>query len=181
METLVIKGKSYKILVDSKIENVKNFLSADLEQLEDKKLVEYNSRSTFKVKFVGVFTTPNYDYISLPKKFTVTEDNVELIKKVLNKYKKIKIDGKILITNYSFIPKTGEYIESDIFYFNKLKEYFLDYITYEFIYPEGKITKHSVQPAEGTIDVPKTELNTIRYGHGLTYKIKETKKEGWNL
>jgi hypothetical protein len=182
MKDLIINNKNYKILIDNTSENENIFLQNDLDFLKSKDLIKEINKKDIRIRFVGEIITPNYHYISLPKKFNITEDNVILIKKTLNKYKNLKKDGKSLIENYSFSPDNKGELSSDIFYFNKLKEYFLDYITYEFIYPKEKNEIHSNEHSSGDIDVPKTDMNIDRYGYGITYKIKDIKNNPkWNL
>jgi hypothetical protein len=182
MKDLVFNHNPYKILVDNTREEDDVFLKQDLDFLLSGNLVSYINRTQIKIKFVGEVITPNTTYISLPKNFEQTQANALLTKKVLNKYKKLKKDNKLLIDNYSFIPDTKSEIKSDVFYFNKLKEFFLDYVTYEFVYPKDKEAIHSGIPLKGAIDPVKTDFNLGRYGYGITYKVKDVKNtKEWNL
>jgi len=170
----------YKVIVDNSEESNLIF-SDDIKFFLEEKLIEQKGENSI-VKFVGEVITPHCKYISLPKLFNITENNVRLIKKVINKYKTLKYENKILITNVSYAADKEAEIKSDAFYFNKLKEYFLDYITYEFIYPKKKLIKHSKTPLKGKIDVLKTEREFERKGGGVTYKIKDIKNSlNWGL
>lgn len=91
--------------------------------------------------------------------------------------------GKTLLTNTSFsISQTGN-IKSEKFYYSELKEFFLDYITYEYIYPRKMIKKHSSAPISGgKLDVFSTMRNRPQKGPGITYRVKDIKNtEDWNI
>ena len=134
--------------------------------------------------FVGELITPENTYFSVPKNFEPIKENIELFKKILDRYKTVTDDkNKTIIFNNSFIvSKTGD-IKSERFYFNELKEFFLDFITYEFIYPEKSIKKHSGSPIKNSkIDVLSTIRNRKQKGPGITYKVKDVKNsEKWNI
>ena len=175
------------IFVESKAEKISDIIgvgvNSDISFLSDKKLITIKG-DIFFPNFVGELITPNNRYFSLPKNFVKTQENVSLIKKVLNKYRDIKgKDGKILLTNNSFSVSTDGKISSDKFYFNKLKESFLDYITYEFIYPKDKKKVHSTNPISGgKVDVFQTMRNRKHKGVGITYKTKDTiNTNDWNI
>lgn len=158
------------------------FTESEIKFLSDKELIEVKLE-IFLPKFVGELITPENSYFSLPKNFEPTLDNVELFKKVLLRYKDLKKDGKTLLSNNTFtVSPTGK-LESEKFYYNELKEYFMDYITYEFIYPKKKISKHSTSPLSGgKIDVLKTVRNQKRFGPGITYNVKDSSNnDNWNL
>jgi hypothetical protein len=191
MKNIQWNNKNYKVLVDSTEEEQSNFLQPDIDFLRKNSedslskrqlpLVEFNN-SKVKVKFVGELITPNTNFISLPKNFTINEKNVDLTLKILNKYKDLKKDGNTLLSNFSF-SYTKEGIESELFFFKKLKEFFLDYLTYEFIYPKKRIEIHSPRPIKNSkIDIVKTEREIGRKGPGITYKVKDIKNsDKWNL
>jgi hypothetical protein len=191
MKDIQWKNKNYKVLVDSEEEFQSDFLQSDLDFLkrnvEDSftkrqlPLVEF-VKDKLKIKFVGEVITPNTNFISLPKNFKVNEKNIDLTIKILNKYKDLKKDGNLLLTNFSFSYDVDG-VESDMFFFKKLKEFFLDYITYEFIYPKKRIEVHSSRAIKNSkIDIVKTEREIGRKGPGITYKVKDIKNSvDWNL
>lgn len=191
MKNIQCNNKNYKVLVDSTEEEQSDFSKSDINfLLKNSKdslskrqlpLVEFVNNKV-KIKFVGELITPNTNFISLPKNFTINEKNVDITLRILNKYKSLKKDGNTLISNFSF-SYTKEGIESELFFFNKLKEFFLDYITYEFIYPKKRIEVHSPRPIKNSkIDIIKTEREIGRKGPGITYKVKDIKKSSkWNL
>ena len=159
------------------------FTESELKFILSKDLIKTRG-NIFIPAFVGELVTPENSYFSLPKNFNPTESNVELFKKVLSKYKDEKgTDGKTLLTNNSFtISDSGE-IKSEKFYYNELKEFFLDFITYEYIYPKKTNLTHSTSTITGgKIDVLSTIRNRQRKGPGITYKTKdiENSKE-WNI
>jgi hypothetical protein len=159
------------------------FTDSELKFLKSKELINIKD-DKFQPSFVGEFVTPENSYFSLPKNFQSTPENVELFKKVLIRYKELKgKDGKTLLTNNSFaISSTGD-IKSEKFYYNELKEFFLDFITYEYIYPKKTILKHSTSPISGgKIDVFSTMRNRKQKGPGITYKTKDIENTpDWNL
>lgn len=191
MKNIQWNNKIYKVLVDSTEEEQSDFLQPDIDFLRKNSedslskrqlpLVEFNNNKV-KIKFVGELITPNTNFISLPKNFTINEKNVDLTLKILNKYKDLKKDGNTLLSNFSF-SYTKEGIESELFFFKKLKEFFLDYLTYEFIYPKKRIEVHSPRPIKNSrIDIVKTEREIGRKGPGITYKVKDIKNsDKWNL
>ncbi len=134
----------------------------------------------FKVNFVGELRTPENNFYSVPKNFKPIGRNIEIFNKVLENH--YKVDGESLRINDTFrITESG--FKSEKFYYKELKEYFLDFITYEFIYPKSNILKHSTSPiSKSKIDVLSTIRNRKRKGPGITYKIKDLKNtESWNL
>jgi hypothetical protein len=158
------------------------FNNLELEFVKSKKLIDIIGNHFFPL-FVGELITPENKYFSLPKNFQPTLNNVELFKKVLSDFRNYEKDGQTLISNLNFdVSKEGK-LSSEKVYFEKLKNYFLDYITYEYIYPEKKVTVHSPYPITGgKLDVLKTIRNRERFGKGLTYKIKDVKNsEKWNI
>ena len=165
------------IFIDSRPEpySVTELNNSELEFLSKKNLIIIKN-NFFKTNFVGEIITPDNKYFSLPKNFQDNPENIELFKDVLNKYH--SINGKSIIENNTFnISPTGK-IESEKFYYEELKEYFLDYITYEFIYPRKRIIKHTGSPIPGAkIDVLKTIRNRKQKGPGITYKVKDFKND----
>ena len=159
------------------------FTESELKFVTSKELIEVK-RDRFWPKFVGEFTTPENSYFSLPKNFEPTDENVELFKKVLLRHKDTKgIDGKTLITNNTFAVSPDGQLKSEKFFYNELKEFFLDYLTYEYIYPSKQKKVHSTSPVTGgKIDVFSTMRTRKQKGPGITYKVKDIKNtEGWNL
>ncbi len=159
------------------------FTESELKFVTSKELIEVR-RDRFWPKFVGEFTTPENSYFSLPKNFEPTEENVELFKKVLTNYKELKgTDGKTLLTNNTFAVSTDGQLKSEKFFYNELKEFFLDYLTYEYIYPSKQKKVHSTSPITGgKIDVFSTMKTRKQKGPGITYKVKDIKNtEDWNL
>jgi hypothetical protein len=155
------------------------FSETELKFILSKNLIEVR-RDIFFPKFVGEIITPENSYFSVPKNFEPTGENIKLFKEVLKQYK--IIDGRSLITNTTFtVSKSGEY-KSEKYYYNELKEYFLDFITYEFIYPSKTKKVHSTSPVSGKIDVLSTIRNRKQRGPGVTYKVKDiTNSDSWNL
>jgi len=161
---------NYILLNESKISRFEE--TTDVEFLlefgsgDDKILTNYGD-DHFKVNFVGEIETPNKTYFSFPKNVENDPHLIPIIKKCIDKIGKSK-NGRDLI-----FSGTGNY-NSEKLYFNKLKSYFLDYITYEFIYPSKRKIVHTNKPKIGSrIDVMLTQKNIKRYGDGLTYKVKD--------
>ena len=175
-------NNEYKLLVEGKYESIDFLEKNELDFFLKKELIVRKGNS-FKVAFVGEIITTENSYFSLPKNFEKTEENVNLFKKVLNAYRTFKKDGKTLLTNNTFaVSRTGD-IKSEKFYFNQLKDYFLDYITYEFIYPKKRTQKHSTNPMSGgKIDIFATMKNRRQKGPGITYKTKDiANSKDWML
>jgi hypothetical protein len=152
------------------------FTESELKFIEEKKLLT-KVGDQFKVSFVGELITPDSKFFSLPKNFDITDENIEIFKKVLKNY-----TGNSLLTNNTFsITKSG--IKSEKFFYNELKYYFLDYITYEFIYPKKTILKHSSSPITGgKLDVQSTMRYRNQKGPGITYKVKDIiNNEDWKI
>ena len=159
------------------------FDESEIEFIKSKNLIDIRG-TQFLPLFVGEFITPENSYFSLPKNFEPTQDNIELFKKVLSRYKDLKgEDGKTLLSNYTFTSSDKGTIKSEKFYYNELKEFFLDYITYEYIYPKKMVKKHSTGPISGgKLDVLSTMRNRPQKGPGITYKVKDVKNtEDWNI
>ena len=138
-------------------------------------LIEFKYVSNnYKVKFVGEVTTPFGQFIALPKNFEDTsQENIQLVKRILKEYKNVKQNGKLLIANKSY--QTGHEIESPFIYWKKLYTYFMDYITYGFFYPKKRSIKHSVKRENGIINTLLTDVNRSRLGSGITYEVKDRK------
>ncbi len=127
---------------------------------------------SYKVVFVGEVFTPYNHFVALPKNFEdLSEENLCLTMAMLKEFKNLRRKGKLLIQNKSFV--IGEEIESDFYYWGKLYSFFMDYITYEFYYPKGRIVVHSSKPQQGRLNPMKTEINAERYGNGITYEVKD--------
>jgi hypothetical protein len=152
------------------------FTQSELKFIEEKKLLT-KVGDQFKVSFVGELITPDSKFFSLPKNFDITDDNINIFKDVLKNY-----TGNSLLTNNTFsITKSG--IKSEKFFYNELKYYFLDYITYEFIYPKKTMLKHSTSPITGgKLDVQSTMRYRKQKGPGITYKVKDIlNNEDWKI
>ena len=128
------------------------------------------------INFVGEVITPNYVYFSMPKNMAYTEENISLVKRILTKYS-VDREGKKMV-----VSRSGSY-SSERAYFDKLKSYYLDYITYEFIYPLKKKTIHQNSPIGGAkISILDTVKNRKKYGGGVTYRVKDIKNsDDWLL
>jgi hypothetical protein len=171
-----------EIFIDSRGEPYQTSLlnKSELDFLSSKNLINIKN-NFFKTNFVGEIITPENKYFSLPKNFEPTEENINLFKEVLNNY--ATINGKSILENNTWIISSDGKVESEKFYYNELKSYFLDYITYEFIYPKKRIKKHSGAPIPGgKIDVLQTIRNRKQKGPGITYNIKDFKNDNtWIL
>jgi len=171
------------ILAESEKKPISIFTDSEKEFILSKKLIS-EIDSEFKPLFVGELITPDNTYFSVPKNFEPSEENLTLFRKILDRYKNLKDNsGKSILFNNNFnISNSGD-IKSERFYFNELKEFFLDFITYEFIYPKKVIKKHSTSPIPGSkIDVFSTMRMRKQKGPGITYKVKDIKNtEEWNL
>jgi hypothetical protein len=171
-----------EIFVDSRGERYNKSIleESELNFFIEKGLIKEYGQS-FKTNFVGEIITPNNKYFSLPKRFEATEENILLFKEVLNKY--AIINGKSLLENNTFIINPSGKVESEKFYYKELKGFFLDYITYEFIYPKKRIKKHSTAPISGgKIDIASTDRFRDQKGPGVTYNVKDFKNsDDWRL
>lgn len=158
------------------------FSESELNFILQKDLIEVSGQKFFP-KFVGEFITPENKYFSVPKNIDPTEENVELFKKCLILYKDLKKDGKTILTNNVFSVSSDGGLKSERYYYNELKEFFLDYITYNFIYPEKHQKFFSRRPISGAkIDVFSTIKMRKQRGPGIVYKVKDIENtEDWNL
>lgn len=176
----------YVIFVDNKIE-FRDIIETqeDYEYFISKSLIEIVSDTQIKPKFVGEIITPNKKYICLPKNFEINQSNIELTKKLLRYYSETRDPktGKILLLNKIFDTKSNASFQSDEYYFQNLKRYFLDYITYGFIYPlEKKIIHSSFPPKGGKLDVIQTSINRKRDPLKMTYQvIDKSNDKKWNI
>lgn len=172
----MMQNSEYQYFTESEIYEIEN-------EEDIKFLKEFNEngiplvsqvRDKYRINFVGEVITPNNIYFSLPKNIPSSE--VPLIKKVLIKYAK-DVDGKSLVVN-----RKGSYT-SERAYFNKLKDYFLDFITYEFIYPLKRKKVHSKSTISGgKLSIIDTVRNRDRFGGGITYKTKDViNSDDWML
>ena len=170
-----------KIFIDSRRDPypTSELTKTELDFLESKNLIKV-TRGFFRTNFVGEIITPENTYFSVPKNFEPSDENVELFKKIFEKYS--KINGKSLLENNTFIISPSGKMESEKFYYKELKNFFLDYITYEFIYPKKRIKKHSTSPISGKVDVLSTIRNRKQKGPGITYNVKDFKNsDDWRL
>lgn len=176
----------YKKFIDSRSYPISDYPQSDIDFLSRKLKMTTGSKplikitgNTFETNFVGEIITPNNKYFSVPKNFP--ESEIELFKKVLNKYATIK--GKSIIENNTFIISPSGKMESEKYYYKELKSFFLDYITYEFIYPKKRIKKHSTAPISGgKIDIALTDRFREQRGPGITYNVKDFKNsDDWRL
>ena len=164
-----MQTNDYIYFSESDIYEIKNLEDLDflLKFTDGKQKLVEKVGDKYRINFVGEVITPSGIYFSLPKNMEESEDNVLLIKKVLVKYAKDE-KGKSLVIN-----RSGSYT-SERAYFDKLKEYFLDFITYEFIYPLKRKKIHSNSPIDGgRISIIDTVKNRRRFGGGVTYKTKD--------
>jgi hypothetical protein len=156
----------------------------DYKYLLDKELIKEKGSQIF-TDFVGEVTTPNNNYISLPKGFNrFDKSNIDLIREVLKWFEEIKDPKwKSLLYNQYFEPKSDGDFESEKYFYKELKSYFLDYITYEFIYPLNKLKVHSGSPIKGgKLDVLSSVENRKRFGTGFTYNVKDVKNsDDWMI
>jgi hypothetical protein len=168
----------YKLLSqDIPINN--QFDESDVKFLIDNNLI-YLKRGLYYSNFVGEVVTPNNNYFSLPK--NQNDSNlIDPIKGLLSKYNK-NYKHKSLVSNKKFmITKEGDF-KSNKYYFDRLSSFFLDFVTYEFIYPYETKKIHSIEPLGGTIDMVSTKINRGIYGDGVTYNITDrSNDESWKL
>jgi hypothetical protein len=174
-----VESNRYGYSFDEIINGEPIFSEYDKDFFKNKNLI-LPSGNNFKVSFVGEIITPNGKYFSLPKNFrleTETQiiENIDLFKKVLNRF-----GGDFKIPSFSITP---EGVISEKFFYDELKHYFLDYITYEFIYPKKPVLKHSTSPMKGgKVDVFQTIKNRKQRGTGMSYKIKDIiNKDDWKI
>ena len=156
-----------------------NLDEKDKEFLLNQKLIK-ESKGLYYSNFVGEVITPHNSYFSLPKN-QFDEDLINPIKGLLLKYSK-NYKHKSLVTNKGFILTKDNEFKSDKYYFDKLSSFFLDFITYEFIYPLETKKIHSIQPLPGSIDILSTNINRQIYGDGATYNVVDRKNsDDWRL
>jgi hypothetical protein len=171
-----MENKNYNVFIHLESQSINTIDDkVDYDYLLSKKLI-IEKGSTFFTDFVGEVRTPNNSYFSLPKHFDKSnKENIVLIKEVLDDFEKTKKpEWKSLLYNKYFEPSVEGDFESEKFYFNELKSYFLDYITYEFIYPLNKLKVHSGSPMKGgKLDVLSSVQNRKRFGTGMTYMVKD--------
>ena len=150
--------------------------------LRENKLIKYYDYDRFKIIFVGEFITPNCHYISLPKTFILNDENIKNTKKILDLFRNLEdADKKRLISSYSYSPDNKDTIESEIFYFKKLKKYFYDYVILNFIYPKDKISKtedkiEKLEQKYKKIDYIDTKMS-MKQGLGSTYILPDKNKQ----
>jgi len=186
---MIINDISYVILIDgkliSKAEASEYFLPRDLEIMQDEKIILRIGKE-YKIVFVGTFITPNKNYISLPKSMIETEENVNITRRIMNKYsEKTDERNKHLGVNKTFIPDKEGKFDSDIYYYKTLKKYFLDSFNFNFIYPENRIQKISNYPIEGEIDFIQSKLHILEKGSWIydviDIGLEDNDHKNWNL
>jgi hypothetical protein len=167
---------------ESKFYPISTLSEFDLNFLKSKELIT-QSNQVFQSNFVGEIITPENSFFSVPKNFDEKDKNiVKLFLKILNTFSELKKEGKTLLINDEFTPSVSGEMKSEKFYYLKIKEYFLDFITYEFIYPQKSIKKHSTSPLKGKIDIFSTIKNRKQKGPGITYNTKDVKNsKKWNI
>lgn len=171
MKEIKYNDKVYISLGDNKRYNFSDLNETDIDIMLKYELITEKSRKQFSTQFVGEFITPNKNYICFPKNIEHTKENITLVINLLKALKDIKYDKKRLITNKSYNPNKGE-IYSDNYYYEQLKETFLDYVTYEFIYPSKRIEGHTFDTDkmdEGDMDIFQTDIQSEIYGGGAYY------------
>lgn len=167
------------ILTEAQTYELSSLEENDKDFLLSLNLITING-SRFKSNFVGKVITPTNSIYSVPKNFKADTQTTELIDQILDHYRDLKLDGRTLLLNNTFKISPKGY-KSEKFYFNELKETFLDFITYEFISPEKKLSKHSTTPLGSKIDVFNTIKKRKQVGIGVTYKIKDLDNPNWKL
>jgi len=174
----MMKNNEYIFFIESEIFDITN--QEDINFLrefvsENQSLIEQEG-DKYRINFVGEVITPTNRYFSMPKNMQPDDNTVELIKEVLAKYRKDET-GKNLV-----LSQLGSY-NSERVYFDKLKSYFLDFLTYEFIYPLKRKKIHSNSPVSGAkVSVFDTIRNRKRFGTGITYTTKDVENsDDWIL
>jgi hypothetical protein len=169
---------SYDVILTEDLPHIYKLDPVDEKFLsEDLKLIQIKNGRIYS-KFVGEIITPHTKIFSLPKNL---EDNklIEPIKRLLEKFK--NKGGNLSLNSTFTISKTGGY-KSDLYFYKRLKSFFLDFVTYEFIYPLETIKIHSIEPLVGKIDIIQTNINRQIYGDGITYDVTDKKNsDDWIL
>ena len=80
-KNIFIDSKQYRL--DSDIDE------KDISFFTSKKLINI-SNNLFKINFVGEIKTPYNSYFSVPKNFSISNENIEILKKLLMKYLNLK-------------------------------------------------------------------------------------------
>lgn len=157
-----------------------NLDEKDKEFLINQKLIK-EKNNLYYSNFVGEVITPHNSYFSLPKN-QFDEELIDPIKALLLKYTK-SYNHQSLVTNKGFILTKDDEFKSEKYYFDKLSSFFLDFVTYEFIYPLETKKVHSIQPLPGSIDILSTNINRQIYGDdGATYDVVDKKNsDKWRL
>jgi hypothetical protein len=169
---------NYDILLTEDMPSVDVLDLSDRIFLSEKlKLIEIKNDRIYS-KFVGEIITPNSSIFSLPKNLE-DKELIEPIKELLKKYK--HRGGNLSLNSTFTLSKSGEY-KSESYFFKRLKSFFLDFVTYEFIYPEETKKIHSIEPMMGRIDIVQTKINRKIYGDGITYDvIDKENNDDWIL
>ena len=110
-----VESNRFEYNINETIDGEPIFTESELKFIEEKeKKLLTKAGNQFKVNFVGELITPDSKFFSLPKNFDITDDNIEIFKKVLKNY-----TGNSLLTNNTFsITKSG--IISERFFYNEL-------------------------------------------------------------
>ena len=166
------------IIFTEDLPNIDDLNSEDKKFLLSQKLIEEKNRRIYS-KFVGEVITPNNSYFSLPKNIE-DESLIEPIKGLLAKYRTKNYKNLLLNTTFTL---TGDgNFKSDLYFLKRLKTFFLDFVTYEFIYPLETTKIHSIEPLQGDIDMVATKINRKIYGDGVTYNVVDKKNnKDWLL
>jgi hypothetical protein len=172
----------FKVFEEGKYYPISELLSElEIKYLTENFIIEVQG-DTFKSNFVGEFLTPEKNFFSVPKNFNTDNETIDIFIKILDHYRNLKKEGKTLLLNNTFTISNNGKLESEKFYYNELKEFFLDFVTYEFIYPRKTVKKHTTSPTKGKIDVLSTIRNRKEKGTGVTYQVKDVENsDNWNI
>jgi len=156
----------------------------DYDILDNMDLISVTRRepNKFTCNFVGSFITPNTKFFSLPKGTELTKENVELVSFILNRYNEIRKNNSTVIKSTSFDASPSGNIQSSKYYYNKLLKTFLDFQTYEFMYPEEKKyiqSKHKMY--DGEIDVVETAILQDSKPGYMVYAVNDISRKDWIL
>jgi len=169
------ESESYEITWEEDIRFMSNYRGSE----SSSSLISPN-RGKWKINFVGEVKTPNATYFSFPK--NVYHKNVENPKKLIDDLYKILDRFSKDDSGRSFVVRLDGDFSSHRYYFELLKKFFLDYVTYEFIYPAETQKIHSDYALDGEISVLDTVRNRKMYGRGITYLVKDVENsDKWML
>lgn len=169
------ESECYPIFYEEDIKFMSQFGGTDTPN----RLIEQRGND-WKINFVGEVKTPNATYFSFPK--NVFYQDIENKDKLISDLYKILERFSKDDTGRSLIIKVDGDFSTHRYYFELLKKYFLDYVTYEFIYPSETKKIHSNYALDGEISVIDTFKNRKMYGSGVTYLVKNLKNsDEWML